>query len=323
MCTSITFKTKAFYFGRTLDLEYSYKEEVVITPRNFSFELSCGQVLTSHFAIIGTAYVPDKLPLYYEGINEKGLCMAGLNFAGNAKYNKPAEGAKNIAQYELILYILCTCARVNEAVLALKAINVTDRPYGKGLPVAELHWLLADKSKCVTVELVSDGLKIYDNPVGVLANNPTFDMHVFNLNNYIGLSAEQPQNSFSDKLNLQLYTKGLGAMGLPGDLSSQSRFVRAAVNKLNSVCGSSEEESVNQFFHILGSVEQPRGANRLENGKYEITVYTCCCNADTGVYYYTTYQNHRITAVDMHKENLNSDKLVRYPHILRESFDNS
>ncbi len=185
-----------------------------------------------------------------------------------------------------------------------------------------MHWLLADKSKCVTVELVSDGLKIYDNPVGVLANNPTFDMHMFNLNNYIGLSAEQPQNTFSDKLNLQLYTKGLGAMGLPGDLSSQSRFVRAAFNKLNSVCGSSEEESVNQFFHILGSVEQPRGANRLENGKNEITVYTCCCNADTGVYYYTTYQNHRITAVDMHKENLNSDKLARYPHILRESFEN-
>ena len=111
-------------------------------------------------------------------------------------------------------------------------------------------------------------------------------------------------------------------MGLPGDLSSQSRFVRAAFNKLNSACGCSEEESVNQFFHILGSVEQTRGANRLENGKYEITVYTCCCNADTGVYYYTTYQNHRITAVDMHKENLNADKLVRYPHILRESFYN-
>ena len=110
----------------------------------------------------------------------------------------------------------------------------------------------------------------------------------------------------------------MGALGLPGDFSSQSRFVRAAFVKLNSVSDWSEEQSVSQFFHILGTVEQPRGCCRLEEGKYERTIYTSCCNTDRGIYYYTTYDNHQITAVSMHKEKLEECFLVRYPLILRE-----
>ena len=105
----------------------------------------------------------------------------------------------------------------------------------------------------------------------------------------------------------------MGAMGLPGDLSSSSRFIRAAFTKMNSVSGSSEEESVSQFFHILGAVEQQRGCCEVAKGKYEITIYTSCCNADKGIYYYTTYDNHRINAVDMHRENLDGSELIRYP----------
>lgn len=321
MCTSITFKTKDFYFGRTLDLEYSFSQEVVITPKNYPIDLKFTEKLTNHYAIIGTAYVPHGFPLYYEAVNEKGLCMAGLNFAGNAKYNKILKTEKNIAQFELIPYILGKCANVEQAVKELNKINLTDTSYSKDLPVADLHWILADKNNCVTAEFVAQGLKIYNNSVGVLTNNPPFDLQTFNLNNYINLTCMQPKNRFSDKIDLIAYTKGLGAVGLPGDLSSQSRFVRAAFNKLNSECGKTEEESVNQFFHILNSVEQARGANVIDKNKFEITVYTCCCNADKGIYYYTTYQNHRINSVDMRKENLNSEKLIRFPHICSESFN--
>ena len=105
----------------------------------------------------------------------------------------------------------------------------------------------------------------------------------------------------------------MGALGLPGDLSSQSRFVRAAFTKLNSVSGDSEGESVSQFFHILGSVEQQRGCCLAGEGKYEITIYTSCCNADRGIYYYTTYENSQITAVDVHREELDGESLARYP----------
>ena len=122
---------------------------------------------------------------------------------------------------------------------------------------------------------MSDGLHIYDNPVGVLTNNPPFNIQMFNLNNYMGLSAKQPESNFSDKLEFNRYSRGMGAIGLPGDLSSQSRFVKVAFTKMNSVSGDDEKSSVSQFFHILGSVDQQRGCCQLDDDKYEITIYTC------------------------------------------------
>ena len=110
----------------------------------------------------------------------------------------------------------------------------------------------------------------------------------------------------------------MGAMGLPGDLSSQSRFVRVAFVKMNSVSGESEEESVSQFFHILGSVDQQRGCCELNQGEYEITLYTSCCNTTKGIYYYTTYDNHQISAVDMHQEDLDGNKPIRFPKLTGE-----
>ncbi len=319
MCTAVTYKTKDFYFGRNLDYDFSYAEEVTITPRNFPLHFKKIDEIKSHYAIIGMAFVPDDYPLYYDAVNEKGLCMAGLNFVGNAYYKEHTDGKINLAQYEFIPYILGKCASVEEALEELEKINLTAVEYREGLPVAQLHWIIADRQKAVTVEFVKEGLKIYNNGVGVLTNNPPFDEQVFNLNNYMGLSPRDPENTFSDKIGLNRYSRGMGAIGLPGDLSSQSRFVRAAFVKLNSVSGSSEEESVNQFFHILTSVEQQRGACVIGKDGYEITVYSSCCNADKGIYYYTTYENHSISAVDMHAENTDGGKLYRYPIVRKEN----
>lgn len=319
MCTAATYKTKDFYFGRTLDYDFSYAEEVTITPRKFSLRFLKINELKKHCAIIGMAFVPDGYPLYYDAVNEKGLCMAGLNFVGNAYYGKEAKGKINLAQFEFLPYILGKCASVNEALKELEKINLISCPYSDKIGVAQLHWIIADSKKAITVEFVKEGLKIYDNPVGVLTNNPPFDGQMFNLNNYMGLSPREPENTFSEKLDLKSYSRGMGAIGLPGDLSSQSRFVRAAFVKLNSVSGNSEEESVNQFFHILGSVGQPRGACIIGENAYEITIYTSCCNADKGIYYYTTYENHGITAVDMHSEDLDGTQLYRYKIKRREN----
>lgn len=318
MCTAATYLTKDFYFGRTFDYDISYGEEVAIAPRNFPFPLRNRAALTRHYAMIGSAYVRE-IPLYYDAVNEKGLCMAGLNFTGNACYNGVAPEKLNLAQFELIPYLLGTCATVAEAVKLLREINITDQPYDDRLPIAHLHWIIADKKGAVTVESVKEGLKIYDNPVGVLTNNPPFPVQMFHLNNFMSLSPRQPKNLFSEKLPLEAYSRGMGALGLPGDLSSQSRFVRAVFTKMNSLSGSSEAESVSQFFHILGSVEQVRGCCFVGESDCEITVYTSCCNADKGTYYYTTYENRGITAVDLHGENLESETLFRYPHNRREN----
>lgn len=313
MCTAATYKTKDFYFGRTLDYEFSYGDEITITPRNYTFEFRHMEKLSSHYAIIGMAHVAGDYPLYYDAVNEKGLGMAGLNFVGNAVYNEVENGKENVAQFEFIPWILSKCATVQEAKDLLKKINLVKTPFSEMLPCAQLHWIIADKEEAITVESMADGLHVWDNPAGVLTNNPPFDQQMFMLNNYMHLSTRQPENHFSESLGLKTYSRGMGALGLPGDLSSASRFARVAFVKDHSFSGDSEEESVSQFFHILGSVDQQRGCCEVEPGKYEITLYTSCCNCDKGIYYYTTYENHQISAVNMHHEDLDGTMPVRYP----------
>lgn len=321
MCTAATYKTKDFYFGRTLDYECSYGEKIVFTPQNYRLKFREEKEFKSHYAILGMAAVYENFPLYYDAMNEKGLCMAGLNFVGNAHYQKKRNGKENIAQFEFILWILCQCQTVQEARKLLENINLLDTPFNDQLPVAQLHWILADQSESITIEAVKEGLKVYDNPVGVLTNNPPFDMQMMNLNQYMNLSPNTPKNLFSKKLNLKTFSRGMGAIGLPGDLSSTSRFVRVAFNKMNAKSNSDELSSVSQFFHILNSVEQTRGCCHLGNKKYEITIYTSCCNAKKGIYYYTTYDNHQITAISMHHENLKGEQLVCYPLFYKEQIN--
>lgn len=315
MCTAITYQTKDHYFGRNLDLESSYHEVVTVTPRNYPFHFRKTNSLKTHYAMIGMAYVVDSFPLYYEATNEKGLSVAGLNFPGNADYKPEVPGKDNVAPFEFIPWLLGQCADLAQVRALLARVNLIKLPFNADLPLAPLHWMISDRSGSITVECVRQGLWVYDNPVGVLTNNPPFDFQMLNLNNYMGLSRDAPVNRLCPELDLKPYCLGMGAMGLPGDLSSASRFVRAAFTRLNSVSGDSEWESVSQFFHILGSVAQQRGCVRLENGGYETTLYSSCCNTDRGIYYYTTYENSQITGVDMHRENLNSQALSVYPLI--------
>lgn len=318
MCTAVTYKTGDHYFGRNLDLEFSYGESVVITPRNYRFPYRKVTAMESHYAMIGTAIVAADYPLYFDAVNERGLGMAGLNFPGNAEYRACESGKDNITPFEFIPWILGQCATVTETKRLLERINLVNLDFSEQMPLSPLHWMISDRESSITVECVKEGLKIYDNPMGVLTNNPPFEFQMFYLNNFMNLSREEPVNRFSDRLSLETYCRGMGAMGLPGDLSSASRFVRACFTKLNSVSESSEEESVSQFFHILDSVAQTRGCAHLEGDKYEMTVYSSCTNTDRGIYYYKTYENSQITAVDLYRENLEGNCLISYPMILEQ-----
>lgn len=315
MCTAISYTPQAHYFGRNLDLEHVYKEEIVITPRRFPLSFRCGRTLPQHKAMIGVAYVADGYPLYYDAINESGLGIAGLNFVGNAAFHTPRSGCDNIAVFEFIPWILGQCASVEEARALLARINLTREAFSAELQPSQLHWLIADRRESITVESMEDGLHVYDNPVGVLSNNPPFPMQMTFLANYLNLTRDVPENRFAPAVPIDRYSRGMGAIGLPGDLSSASRFVRAAFTKCNSVAEGTEESCVSQFFHILGSVEQQRGCAHLGEGAYEITQYSACCNTERGIYYYKTYDNSCIHAVSMHAEDLDSERLAVYPMI--------
>lgn len=318
MCTAATYKTKDFYFGRNLDYEYSYNETVTVTPRKFPFKFRFAGAASDHYAMIGMAFVQDGYPLYYDATNEAGLSIAGLNFPRNAYYPPRAEGKVNVAPFEFIPYILGACKSVAEAREKLKNLNICDENFSPALPHSPLHWMISDERESIVVEPVKDGLKVYDDPVGILTNNPTFDFHMTNLANYLNLTRDEPVSRFAQGFELAPYSRGMGAIGLPGDLSSASRFVKATFTKLNSVSGDSEVESVCQFFHILASVEQQMGCCKVEKG-FEHTIYSSCCNATKGIYYYTTYYDPSIVGIDMRRENLDSSDLRSFPLLKQQS----
>ena len=314
MCTAASYKTKDHYFGRNLDYEISFREGVTVTPRNYVFDFRKMGPMKTHYAMIGMTSLGPDYPLYYDATNEKGLSMAGLNFPGNAVY-QPLDPVKdNVTPFEFIPWVLGQCATVAEARALLANMNMYKEDFSEKMLLSPLHWMIADRDECIVAEPVAEGLKVYDDPVKVMTNNPTFDWHMTNLTNYMALSPADPVNVMAPGVELKRYSRGMGGLGLPGDLSSASRFVKAAFTRMNSLSGDSESESVSQFFHILASVEQQRGCCKVDHG-YEYTIYSSCCNTDKGVYYYTTYENSQITAVDMHRCDLERDKLVSFPLI--------
>jgi penicillin V acylase-like amidase (Ntn superfamily) len=313
MCTSVAF-TQMQLFGRNLDLEYSFGEQVVITPRNHPFTFHFRSELTRHYAMIGMATVAEDTALYAEATNEKGLYMAGLNFPGNAKYfPTPSAEKENLAPYELIPRILGTCETLAEAKAVLENVQVAAIPFKENYPLAPLHWHIADSTGCLVAESMEDGMHIYEDSAGVLTNNPPFPFHQMNLNQYMGLSPKTPENTFAPALPLAAFGQGMGGLGLPGDTSPASRYVRAAFHKTNAAFSQDRTSQITQFFHILDAVAMVRGTVITPEGKLDETTYSCCMDGKNGTYYYKTYENPSIQAVSMENENLEESCLFSFP----------
>ena len=311
MCTAISFHSKDHYFGRNLDLEYHYMESVAVIPRNFPFPFRHAAEAANHHAIIGIGMIADGYPLLYDAVNEHGLAIAALNFPNNAHYKTWKAGYQNITSFELIPWILCNAKKVSEAKKLLRNINLVNDAFSDSYPSTPLHWLMADKYQCVTIEPLFNGLQVMDNPIGVLTNNPPFDCQLNLISHYANLTNIQPQGPFAKLPSIESYSRGLGCVGLPGDLSSMSRFVRAAFTASFARTYDEEQRNVNQFFHLLDSVYQVEGCNNVKSGQVK-TIYSSCCNTDYGIYYFTTYGCRQIRAVNMSHEDLNQDCLISY-----------
>ncbi len=290
MCTAIRMKTQHTYCGRNLDLSYSYDEEVVILPRRFELSFRAVPSLATHFAMVGTAFVPDETPLYYDAVNERGLMMIALNFPKEARYTAPT-GQEEIAPFEVIPFVLSQCDSVKDATALLATVRIAAVDYSAPYPTTPLHWFLADEHEAAAVEPTEEGLVITANPMNVLTNSPSFDEQAAHL---VAFEKEE--------------------LPLPGDWSSTSRFVRAAVVTAQSVCEKDAASSVSQMFHLLSAVAVPRGAKRDESGRCVETVYSACCDISTGEYYYQTYDGGRY-AVSLFCKGMGSETLLRYPFI--------
>ncbi|MBQ3064619.1 MAG: linear amide C-N hydrolase [Clostridia bacterium] len=318
MCTAISLFSDSHYFGRNLDMEANSGAvvecmSIAVTPRQFPFSFSNGLHTEEHNAIIGTAYVPDDMPLYYDAVNEHGLAAAGLAFASSAYY-LPKAADTSIAPYEVIPYVLSSCCTCEQVKACLQSITIADISYSDHLPSTPLHWIFSDGKTCLVAEPCHTGLMLYDAPVGVLANDPPFPNQMDRLRDYRSLSPNTPNTSFSEALSLGIYSRGMGAIGLPGDLSSASRFVRAAYARVCSNIPAADIDpcttAIAHLFRLLSFTAQPYGCVITENNTYEYTVYTCGCDATQGIYCYTTYQSPSVHVVRLRDYVLSSSKVT-------------
>ncbi len=291
MCTVITLIKDSLFFGRNMDIDFNPGFKIAVMPRDFPLTTKKAGVLLKHYTVTGAARVEDGYPLYADGCNEKGLCMAGLNFPFNAVYAcGKQEGKTSLAPYEMIPYVLGKCADIREAKQLLENTEIVGVPFKEGLPLAPLHWIVADKNGSFVVERTQSGISLYDDPAGTLTNNPPFPTHLENIKRYDGLCVSDKQN-LSARVDKTTFSEGEGAIGLPGDMSSPSRFVRAWFTLKNSVCGESVREKVSQVFHILSSVSMTKGAVVTQGGGLDVTAYSCCIDAENAAYYYKKYDD--------------------------------
>lgn len=311
MCTGIYYRGKHPYFGRNLDYEFSYGESVVLLPRNHPISFRHVQGLKRHYAILGMAHLAGETPLFYDAMNEAGLAIAGLNFVGNAHYYPLQQGRENVASFELIPYLLGQARTVDDVLRLLAVMNVSDDRFSEEYPVSELHWIVADKTRCIVIETLQNGMRVHEDPVGVLVNNPPFEAQMLRLSDFMALSPKNPTQGFGTNIPFQAYSRGMGALGLPGDLSSSSRFVRAAWVSANAP----KDGDLSDFFHLLTAVEQQKGCCEVAPGKYEYTIYSSCCDLEEKSYSYVTYGNRQITKVKMEESALEGQTLLVYPLI--------
>lgn len=313
MCTAISITGTHHIFGRTLDLECSYGEQVAITPKNAPLRFVRAGVLETHVPLIGVAHVREGVALYYDAISGAGLAMAALNFPESAVYHDAQEGALNVASFELIPFVLGSARTMDEALSLLARINVTPDAFSDELPPSPLHWLLTDGARSVAVESVAERLRVYDDPFGVLTNEPPFPHHMERARELLHLSPSLPQNAFAPHVALAPLSRGVGAVGLPGDFSSTSRFLRATFAAAHTECGGSEREEVARFFHVAATVSVPLGCVRAEDGSPVCSVYTACGCTDTRTYYVSTYERREVRAVSLDGIPDSERRVVTFP----------
>ncbi len=295
MCTAIK---KDYLFGRNLDLDYDIPFNVIYVPRNHPFSFLHLPSSNHHYAMMGMGMLVNNYPLYFDAFNEVGLAAAGLNFPNNAVFNAFQNHKNNLSPYELIPYVLSHFKNIQEVKEFLLSANLINVPFAKEIPLAPLHYLFADQSGSLVLEQDDSGLHVYDNPYNVLTNNPQFPQHLENAKRYLDLS-----NAFINKRLIDLKitpdSVGYGSLGLPGDYTSTSRFIKALYLNKYVILPSKVDAAINIFINMLTSLSFLPGVALSRNHLNERTIYSGAMDLKHLSYYYRDEHNSELIKIDM------------------------
>ncbi len=322
-CTGIRIKPKdgSIIYGRTMEFAADLESNVIVIPRGKSYvgtapDNQSGLHWHMQYAVAGTNGL--GMPHIVDGLNEAGLAVGLFYFPSYAKYQtvEPSQVDRALAPWELGTFLLGTCSDVPQAIAAAKRIRVAEVVQEQFGFVPPCHFIAHDAAgHCAVLEFVNGELTVHTNPRGVITNSPTFDWHLTNLRNFINLSAVNvpPVELTGD--TLQNLGQGTGMLGLPGDFSPPSRFVRAVAFSQTAVPVETAHEGILQAFHILNQFDIPKGiARSVENGKETIdyTLWTAACDLADLQYYFRTFDDSRIRMVDLRNLDLDTADIATY-----------
>ena len=304
MCTAITLHTKQdeCFLGRTMDFSYDIDPHVFILPRNFEWNHIPNQRRHRNlYRFIGIGQEQNGILAFFDGVNERGFAAAALYFAGYACYKEEAEEGKiPVASFDFLHYILGRCQSVEELTEVANRISIVGLADPVTRTAAPLHWIAADRTgACVVVEQTKDGLKLHQNPLGVMANSPDFPWHMTNLRNFMNTVPTQKEEACWNTVPLRPFGQGGGTTILPGGYTSPERFVRTAYLKSHCEPPSYREDAIMTGFHLLESVSIPKGAVVTKENRFDYTKYTAFMNINTCTYYFKTYGNSQVTAAGL------------------------
>lgn len=326
MCTGIRLiaKNGGIIYARTLEFGQPMKSDCIVIPRNYAYKGTApsgkaeGLQWQSRYAVVGANAL--GLAHILDGVNEAGLAGGLFYFPDFADYQNvaPEEYKNSLAPWELMTWILTNYANVEEVKKAITTIKVGNTIFAPWGFVPPIHAIVHDATgKSLVIEYVKGKMDLYDNPLGVVTNSPTFEWHMINLHNYIMLKPENsPHAILRNGVEIIPLGQGSGMLGLPGDFTPTSRFIRAVAFSQSVKVGAHEDEALSAAFHLLNLFNIPIGVVRhSENGKElcDYTQWTGACDLNRKRYYFHTYENPQIQCIDLMKYDLNAHEPVIVP----------
>ncbi len=335
-CTGIQLQAQdgSVVRGRTMEFAHNLKSDLIVIPRGYKLHGTApggkkGLSWTTKYAVCGANFAGE--PIVGDGINEKGLSAGVFFFSGYAKY--PAFDAsrqnRTLMSWDLVNWILTNCASIEEVRKAVGTLQVCGGIFSKWNCELPLHYAIYEPSgKSIVLEYLDGKLNIFDNPVGTITNNPEFPWHLTNLRNFVGLSPYAKPDTTIKSMKLSPLGLGSGMIGLPGDFTPPSRFVRATMLANAAVPGKDGFATVKQAFHVLRSFDIPVGVTRNQGEtdadaiKMERTQWTVVSDLKNLRYYYWTENDSTIRMCDLKKCNLDNSKIVGVPMDRPDQIDN-